>query len=131
LEKGIEDHRITSYNIYNVDEKGFHIGVGSSIKRIMSRKAYKAGQIRQAVHNGNREFISLIAYVSATSIAISPVLLYKSASGDLQDTWVKDVAKNQQAFFGGTENGWSSNVYGMQWLKTVFEPSTRPQNSRA
>ena len=75
------------------------------MKHIINKKAYKSGQIKQVMQDGNREFITLIACVSATGEAVPPTLLYKSASGDLQDTWMEDVEEGQQAFFGGTENG--------------------------
>jgi len=52
----------------------------------MSRKAYDRGRCRQSTQDGNREFITLIACVSALGIAIPPVLLYKGVSGDLQDS---------------------------------------------
>jgi hypothetical protein len=53
------------------------------MKRIMNKKAYESGQIKQAAQDGNREFVTLIDCVSATGEAIPPTLLYKSASGDL------------------------------------------------
>jgi hypothetical protein len=56
------------------------------MRRVMSREAYEKGRCRQAIHDGNREFITLIACISALGIAIPPVLLYKGASRDLQDT---------------------------------------------
>ena len=100
------------------------------MKHIMNKKAYESGQIKQAVQDGNRKFVTLIACVSVTGEAIPPTLLYKSASGDLQDTWMEDVEEGQQAFFGGTENGWSSNAYGLKWLTEVFDPSTRRSSIR-
>lgn len=62
------------------------IGIGSAIKRIMSKKAYVSGRVRQAVQDGSCEFLTLIAYVNALSKAGIPSLLYKGDSGDLQDT---------------------------------------------
>ena len=41
------------------------IGYLKVLKRIMSQEAYKSGRVRQAVQDGNREFISLLACVSA------------------------------------------------------------------
>jgi len=87
-----------------VNEKGFIIGIGNTIKRIMFKKAYKSSQIHRITQNGNREFITLIACVSVTSIAIPPTILFQSKSGDLQNTWIKDVKTNQEVFFGGNKN---------------------------
>ena len=39
--KAIEKYHLTADNIYNIDEKGFVIGLGSKVRRIMSREAYE------------------------------------------------------------------------------------------
>ena len=80
--------------------------------------------------NRSREFITLIIYVSATSIAILSTLLYKSDSGDLQNTWVEDICSEQKAFFDSSANGWFSNTYSLKWLINVFDPSTQPKSPR-
>jgi Skp family chaperone for outer membrane proteins len=115
--------------MYNVDEKGFLVGIGIKMRRIMSREAYEKGRCRQATHDGNREFLTLIACISALGIAIPPVLLYKGSSRDLQDTWVEDLREKDLFHFASTENGWTNDAYGMEWLKTVFEPLTRPKRA--
>jgi hypothetical protein len=57
-------------------------------KRIISKKAYKSGRINSASQDGNREFISLLACVSAIGVALPPALLYKGELRDLQDSWL-------------------------------------------
>ena len=92
----------------------------------MTREAYDSGRIKQAMHDGNREFVSLIAYISALGWAGSPSLIYKGDSGDLQDSWVESFdPSTQSAFFVASENGWSSNAFGLRWLTQVFDPETR------
>jgi hypothetical protein len=91
----------------------------------MAREAYKSGRVRQAVHDGNREFISLLACVSAIGKAIPATLLYKGESHDLQDTWVEDLEDSDDFFFGTSSNGWSNDAFGLQWLTQVFDPATR------
>ncbi|PMD58643.1 uncharacterized protein K444DRAFT_724147 [Hyaloscypha bicolor E] len=41
----ITKYRITPENIYNFDEKGFLMGFGRSLKRIMTRAALELGRI--------------------------------------------------------------------------------------
>ena len=79
----IEEYYITTENIYNIDKKGFLIGIGTKIRRIMSRNIYEKGRCTQAMHDSNREFITCITYISALGTAIPPVLLYKGVSRDL------------------------------------------------
>ena len=73
----MEDHGVTADNIWNIDEKGFLIGIGSKMRRIKSREAYEQGRCRQSAQDGNREFITLLACVSALGKTIPPTLLYK------------------------------------------------------
>jgi hypothetical protein len=79
----IEKHNLIAEYIYNWDEKGFLIGIAAVTKRIISKKVYETGKITGVSQDGNREFISLLAYMSATGIALPPALLYIGESGDL------------------------------------------------
>jgi hypothetical protein len=96
----------------------------------MSLEAYKSGRVRQAAHDGNREFISLLACVSALGKAIPATLIYKGESNDLQDTWVEDLEDSDDFFFGASSNGWSNDAFGLQWLTEVFDPATRETAGR-
>jgi hypothetical protein len=53
-------HKIEQYNlgpeqIYNMDEKGFMLGVTIKRKRIFTRRKYEQGGYKQHVQDGNRE----------------------------------------------------------------------------
>ena len=61
------------------------------MRRVISRKAYDQGRVRQTIQDGNREFVTPIAGCSALGKALPPVLLYKGESGDLQNTWVDSL----------------------------------------
>ncbi|PMD26311.1 hypothetical protein NA56DRAFT_733159 [Hyaloscypha hepaticicola] len=91
LIKAINDYNIIAGNIYNWDEKGFLIGLAHTLKRIMTKKLYNSGRIISAAQDGSREFISLLASICADGTALPPALIYKGASGDLQDTWLEDL----------------------------------------
>lgn len=67
--------------------------------------------------DGSREFISLLACICADGRALPPALIYQGTSGDLQDTWVQDIKEEDQAYFGSAPNGWSSNAFGLAFLK--------------
>lgn len=47
LRNKIEQYNINPYYIYNMDEKGFLIGILSRAKRIFSRRRYKQGSTEQ------------------------------------------------------------------------------------
>jgi hypothetical protein len=86
LSEKIEKHRITADNLYNFDEKGFLIGLGQTLKRIMTLAALKSGQVTKSKQDGSREFISILAYVLAIGKVIPSLLLYCGESEDLLDT---------------------------------------------
>ena len=100
------------------------------MKRIMSREAYTSGRVRQACHDGNREFITLMACVSAIGKKIPAALIYTGESFDLRNTWVEDLKDEDDFFFAASSNGQSNHAYGLQWLRALFEPSTRPSSPR-
>jgi hypothetical protein len=56
------------------------------MKRIMTLSAYKFDRVTKRKHNGNREFISFLACISALGKSIPPILVYKRLSNDLRDT---------------------------------------------
>ncbi|PMD34716.1 DDE-domain-containing protein [Hyaloscypha variabilis F] len=101
-----------------------------AMKRIMGKGAYKSGRVRQAAHDGNREFITLLACISAIGKKIPASLLYTGESYDLQNTWVQDLEDDDDFFFGASSNGWTCDAYGLKWLTDVFEPATRPTSPR-
>ncbi|PMD23339.1 hypothetical protein NA56DRAFT_669887 [Hyaloscypha hepaticicola] len=114
--KTIDDYNIIAGNMYNWDEKGFLIGLARTLKRIITKKLYNSGRIISAAQDGSREFISLLASICTDGTALPPALIYKGASGDLQDTWLKDLNEKQHAYFASSTNGWSSNAFGMAYL---------------
>ena len=90
----------------------------------MSVEALRSGRIQYASEDGSREFISLLAYISADGTSLPPPLIYKGDSGDLQDTWLEDWVSEHQAHFASSPNGWSYNALGLNWLRTVFNHYT-------
>lgn len=113
----MEKYHITPDNAYNCDEKGFLMGLAQAVKRIMTREAYESGKVKRARQDGSREFLTLIAFVSAMGVAGEPLLIYQGLSQVLMDTWIEDVEGTEGAFFTVTEKGWSDNSVGLQWLK--------------
>ena len=46
LRKKIEQYGVEPQHIYNIDKKGFLVGILLKIKRIFSRRRYKEGSIK-------------------------------------------------------------------------------------
>jgi len=96
----------------------------------MTLSVYKSGRVTKRKGYGNREFISCLVCVSVIGKWIPPVLVYKGLSNDLRDIWVKDIERDAGVYFASTENGWSCNALGLQWLKKIFERYIKPKNDR-
>ena len=126
LKRKIEQYDIDSRDIYNMDEKGFLIGLLSKTKRVFTRSMYESGKLKHVIQDGNREWITTIACICADGSALSPALIYQAASGNIQDTWLQDFeASKHQAFFTASPTGWTNNDIGLAWLKQVFDRETK------
>jgi hypothetical protein len=68
LREKIEQYHIEPRHIYNMDEKGFMLGVVGQLKRIFSRTSYEDEKRRSTIQDGSREWITLLgpAVVSVT-----------------------------------------------------------------
>ena len=102
------------------------IGVIRILKRIMTRDVLESGRITKNAQDGSREFISLLACISAIGKAIPLFLIYKGTNGDLMSGWVEEVDADSGVYFTSSENGWSNNRLGLLWLQKVFQRHTQP-----
>src|SRR5450432_1619573 len=96
----------------------------------MSREALKAARITKVATDGNREFISLLACINADGTALPPALIYQGKSNDLQSSWLDEIG-NDLVYFAASENGWSYNSLGSNWLEKVFDPATKAKAGRS
>jgi len=111
--------------MYNFDEKGFLIGKCAASKRIVPLDQLKSKKLLGTMQDGSREFISLLACISADGSAIPPGLIYQGESKDMMDTWLHDFDHSKDsAWFTVSERGWTDNSIGLAWLKR-FENATR------
>ena len=86
----------------------------------------ESGRITKSKQDGSREFISILACISAIGEWILLLLIYKGESGDLLSTWVDEVTTDSKAHFIVSCNSWSNNRIGLVWLQQVFQRYTKP-----
>jgi hypothetical protein len=55
LRSKLSQYDIEPRNIYNIDEKGFMLGVHTRSKRLFSRRLYEEGKIKAHIQDGNRQ----------------------------------------------------------------------------
>jgi hypothetical protein len=128
----LSQYDIEPRNIYNMDEKGFLLGVLTRSKRVFSRRLYEEGKIKAHIQDGLREWITLLACICADGSHIEPSLIYQSASGSIQDSWLQAFDPNDyRVHFASSPSGWTNNELGLAWLKQVFDRSTKPKAGRS
>jgi hypothetical protein len=127
---------ITKYNIepahtYNMDEKGFAIGVLGRTKRIFSRRQWERKEVRQARQDGNREWVSLLASICADGTALPPGIIFASKNSTIQSRWVADIEPGKRSIHvASSPTGWSNNDIGLAWLEQVFDRYTKAKARR-
>jgi hypothetical protein len=51
----VEEHGVLPANTYNMDEKGFMIGVTGRSKRVFSRRQWEKKEVRESLQDGSCE----------------------------------------------------------------------------
>lgn len=96
----------------------------------MTHRAYNKGHINTTKQDRSREFINLLATICADGIYLPPALIYQGKSGDLQDTQVDELEDSDKAYFASSQNRQSSDKFGLNYLKYIFDLYTRAKAGR-
>jgi hypothetical protein len=123
----VEEYSILPEQTYNMDEKGIALGMMDASTRIFSRKQWDRKQVRAPIHDGSREWITILACICADGSALPPALIYQSDASNVQSSWVEDINLEQAAFVTASKSGWTNNDIGLQWLIQVFDRLTKPK----
>ena len=128
LQQKITQYSLEPEHMYNMDEKGFAIGVLGRSKRIFSRRQYKKKEVRQARQDGSREWVSLLAAICADGTALPPGIIFASRNSTIQSHWVADIKAGKHAIHvASSPSGWTNNDIGLAWLEQVFDRYTKPK----
>jgi hypothetical protein len=91
-------YNIQACNTYNMDEKGFLIGILGRSKRLFSRQMWEKKEVTAALQDGEREFITCLAAICADGSALPPGIIF-AAKADLRDTWVAGIEAGKHDVF--------------------------------
>ena len=72
-----------------------------------------------------QEWITGIECINAIGVALPPMLIFKAKHTNSQ--WIP-IGTPSDWRFSTSNSGWTSDSHGYQWLTTVFDPCSRPQN---
>ena len=73
---GVQTCALPIYNLYNIDEKGFLVGMLIKAKRVFSKAVFELEKITYTIQDGNREWITVIAIIYVDGTTLSPGLIY-------------------------------------------------------
>ena len=91
LQRKIAEYKVDAEHTYNMDEKGFMIGITTRTKHVFSRRMWEKGEVKASLQDGNRAWVTLLACVCGDGTALPPGLLYESANNTLQSSWVEEI----------------------------------------
>lgn len=106
LHPKMSKYEILPRNSYNMDEKGFMVGVTTRSKRVFSRRQYEKKELTASLQDGNREWITLVATICADGTALPPALIFQSKNCTMQAPVVADIqAGKHQVHVSSTPSG--------------------------
>ena len=118
MPRSIEKYGILEQDIYNMDETGFQMGMISTAKVICGSETQTSNA--KAIQPGNREWVTAIIAVNTTGWALPPQIIL--AADNHQSQWYHAIPND--FIISVSQNGWTNNGLGLEWLQTVFEPHT-------
>jgi len=114
-------HQYAPHRIYNMDESGFAVGDSQSSRALVNIREQSSWK----VINGRQEWITAIECVSAASVALPPLIIFQAKHTNT--AWIpQDTPPDWR--FSTSNSGWTSDSHAYEWLTTVFEPATRPED---
>lgn len=116
----IAKYGIAEEDIYNFDETGFLMGLLAASGMVIT-SAERRGRPRQA-QQGNREWSTVIQAVNSQGWALPPFIIL--AGKNHLGAWFRDSPMPRDWRFAVSENGWTTNELGVEWIKH-FDQHTR------
>lgn len=115
----IMQHGIATEDIYNFDETGFAMGLVATAKVVTRAEILSQPFLIQP---GNREWVTSIECINSTGWVLPPCIIFK---GKVHiKGWYQDMALPANWRIEVSENGWTTDQIGLQWLQKVFIPAT-------
>jgi hypothetical protein len=122
----MSEYYVLPHNTYNMDEKGFMIGVVGRTKQVFSKQLWESKRMTSALQDKSRDWVTVVAMICADGTTLPPVIIYTSANSTLQQSWVANIkVAKHQAFFTSSASGWANNKLGLAWLEQIFNHYTK------
>jgi hypothetical protein len=123
VENTITKYGITLADIYNFDETGFMMGMIASGMVVTGTERRGKPKL---VQPGNREWVTAIQAVNAEGWLIPPFIV---VAGQYHlSNWYQESNLPGDWAIATTQNGWTDNETGLEWLKH-FDEHTKTRSS--
>jgi hypothetical protein len=99
LHDKMREHDVQPQHSYNMDEKGFMMGITGRSKRVFSKRQWERNQVRDTLQDGSREWVTLLAAICADGGVLPPGLIYQSKSCELRPDWVAHIEPGKHDMF--------------------------------
>ncbi|BCR86319.1 uncharacterized protein ACHE_30306S [Aspergillus chevalieri] len=123
VQETILRYGIAEQDIYNMDETGFQMGVASTAKVICGSETRDSHA--KSIQPGNREWITIIIAINASGHALPPQIIM--AGKKHQSQWYSAIPKEYRISL--SDNGWTNDILGFEWLQEMFEKHTASQTA--
>ena len=106
-----------------MDETGFQMGVASTAKVICGSETRDSHA--KSIQPGNHEWITIIIAINASGHALPLQMIM--AGKKHQSQWYSAIPKNYRISL--SDNGWTNDILGFEWLQEMFEKHTASQTA--
>lgn len=119
VEDTIAKYGVNNDDIHNFDETGFQMGVIGSMKVVTGSERRRKPDL---VQPGDREWVTVIQSICAAGYTTPPFIIYKGRVH--LSAWYEETDIPHNWKLSVSENGWTNNDLGLEWLKH-FDAHTR------
>jgi hypothetical protein len=99
-------------DVHNFDETGFQMGVIGSMKVVTGAERRTRPELIQP---GDREWVTVIQSICAAGYVTPPFIIYKGRVHI--SAWYQETSIPRNWKLSVSENGWTNNALGLEWLK--------------
>ncbi|SJX60738.1 related to transposase [Sporisorium reilianum f. sp. reilianum] len=122
LQDTIMEYKISSSNIFNMDETGFVFGLSSS-QHVIVPGSDPAGRFKAQL--GNCQNTTVIKAIGSRGQVLLPLIITKGKLHTVgEQRRMEDIPTMWQ--FSKGPSGWTDNELAVLWVENVFDVNTRP-----
>lgn len=105
-------------NIYNLNEKGYRLGVGRAVKRITQSVRTAAVFKEKRV----RESCTVVKMIGTNGFSLTPLIIFRE---EHQLAGWHKTRKEMEFWFGNATKGFNNSVICLEYFEKIFELETR------